>query len=966
MSATRRNLFITVSLAGLAILFSGTMLRASENPLNPGAKFFNARLQFEPNLGQSAPDADFVSHGKGFMVHLNSAEAVFTLPHERLSMHLADSNRDARASSLEPFESRINYFVGNDPSKWLTGIPTYGKARYQNVYPGIDVVYYGNGEQLEYDFIVAPNADPNRIALRFPEARRLRVNRDGALLITANQGTLQFHKPVAYQEVNGRRIPVAGRYTISGDRVGFELAQYDRGRRLVIDPTLSFSVYLGGGKTDEVHAITADSSSNVYVTGFTQSTDFPTQPASGSSVYQSSLIGQTAAFLTKLNSSGSIVFSTYFGGTDVGSNTRADAIARDGSGNIYIAGRTDSNALPVTPGVPQSTRRGTAHANAFVTKFNASGIVTISTYLGGTGNTTSGCIAGDEAHGVAVDSASGNVYVTGSTDSSDFPGSPGTPACIAGFVLGLNFARTQPILFARLIGGQNNTVKNSGNAVAIDQAGTTCLPGSPTSPAGINVYVTGQVSTTDNGDVYAGKFDSSGNSCYEMTVAGSSTDTGNSVTVDATGNAYIAGASASANFPVTPDAKQGTFGGARAPGDAVVMKLGPAGTTLYASFLGGSSFDQANGIALDPQGNVSIAGQTQSTDFPTVNPFPFPYGGGWDVFVARFDATFATEFYATFIGGSSDDFGIGLAVAPTTPTQNNTFVGGYTASTNFPKTINNRNANNASNTGFVALIGDVNPPTPTRLGFTSQPQNAQVSTPIPDFTVGVQDTGGNTVSNATNAITVALTTNITGATLSGNTTVNAVNGVATFSGLSIDQAGTYTFTASSPNLVSDVSQPFTITATRVTIGVSTFPFASFDCDAVTIDLRKTKNDPDDDKFHLDCDFTLGPGSNGISPPTESFTLKIAGVTVSVPAGSFRDDGKGKPGPYTFNDHDKNGIDSNIQISMKTEKNVPVWEFHMNAKNADFGSMQTGDHQMVTVTLTIGGDSGTITTPAKVH
>jgi hypothetical protein len=960
LSADRRNLlFSKISFIALAILVFGTALFASENPSNAGTKFFNAPLQFEPNLGQSEPGADFVSHGKGYMVRLNSTEAVFTLPHERLSMRLADSNPLAKASSLEPFESRINYFLGNDPSRWLRGIPTYGKARYQSVYPGVDLVYYGNGEQLEYDFVVAPYADPGRIALRFPEARRLRLDRDGALLITARRGTLQFHKPVAYQEVNGRRIAVAGRYTISGDRVGFELAQYDKTRRLVIDPTLSFSVYLGGGKTDEVHAITADSSSNAYVTGFTQSMDFPTQRAPGSSVYQPSLIGQTAAFLTKFNSAGSIVFSTYFGGTDVGSNTRADAIARDSSGNIYIAGRTDSNALPVTPDAPQSTRRGTtSHANAFVTKFNASGIVSSSTYLGGTGNTTAGCIAGDEAHGLAVDSVTGNVYVTGSTDSSDFPGSPGTPACKAGFVLGLNFGRTQPILFARLIGAQNFTAHNSGNGIAIDQAATTCLPGSPSSPAGINLYVAGQVSTTDNGDVYAGKFDSSGKACYEMTVAGSSTDTGNSIAVDATGNAYIAGASASANFPVTADAKQGTFGGARAPGDALVVKLGPTGTTLYASFLGGSSFDQANGIALDPQGNVSIAGQTQSTDFPTVNPFPFPYAGGWDVFVARFDGTFATEFYATFIGGSSDDFGIGLAVAPTTPTQNNTFVGGYTASTNFPKTINNRNPNNASNTGFVALIGDVNP---AKLGFTSQPQNAQVNAPIPDFTVAVQDGSGNTVSSASNPITVALTTNITGATLSGNTTVDAVNGVATFSGLSIDKPGTYTFTASSPNLVSAVSQPFTIGAT----GVTTVPFASFNCDAVNIDLRKSKNDPDDDKFHMDCDFTLGPGSNGISPPTESFTLKIAGVTVSVPAGSFKEDGKGKPGPYKFNDHDKNGIDSEIQISMKTEKKVPVWEFHINAKNANFGSMQTGN-QMVTVTLTIGDDSGTIITPAKVH
>jgi len=820
------------------------------------ANLDKATLRFEPNRGQAAPQFDFVSHGKGYTVQLSPTEAVIVLGQEQITMQVVGANESAQADAMEVLNTTVNYYLGNEPRQWQTGIPTYAKARYKNVYPGIDMVYYGNGKHLEYDLIVAPGADPQQIAFNFPEAQQLRVSRGGDLLITGQYGILQFHKPIIYQEVNGTRKPVAGNFAVAGTRAWFDIAQYDTQRTLVIDPDLAFSLYLGGSQTDQVLGIAADASSNLYVTGFTNSTDFLTiNRAQQNFHYQSTKFGYTAAFVAKFDVNGNILYSTYFGGTNAGSNTQGNAIVV-AAGNIYIAGRTDSTALPMVNPI-QSTKlpaNKPDHANAFVAKFDSTGNLMNSTYVGGNGTNPSNCLAGDEAFGIAVDTDNGNIYITGATDSSDLATSFAPPDCQSGFVLGMNFNNTA-WLFADLIGTVST---NRGTGIALDRTPTSCQPASTTTA--INLYVTGYVAPTaplsasDFSDIFVGKFDKTGVACYQRTITGAGADAGNAITVDAAGNAYVAG-SAKTQSLASSGALQPAKAGGAPSSDAFILKLGPTGSTIYASYLGGMFNDVATGIAIDAQGNVSVSGSTQSSDFPTMNSLmcsaslPCTYKSGWDVFVARFNATFTNEYYSTFIGGSSDDFSIGMAVAPAPTNQNNTFIGGYTLSADFPKTRNLRANPNTNNTGFVTLITDANP-------------------------------------------------------------------------IASSQA-----------------------------------FTAFSCNKVDIDSH----------FHLDCEFTLGPGNNGISPPTEDFRLSLATVSISLPPGSFTDDGKGKPGPYNFKSKDKNKVDLDVHIEpMEDLKKGPRYRLKVEGKNGDFDGIATGDRQTVTVTLIIGDDTGTTNTEAKVR
>ena len=921
-------------------------------------KYFKAPLLFEPNEGQSAPGIDFVAHGKSYVLHLSANEAVFALPRERMSMRLVGSNDAAQVSALEPFESKVNYFIGNDPSKWRSDIPTYGKARYENVYSGIDVVYYGNDEQFEYDFIVAPGADPRQIALDFPGARRIRTDRRGDLLIDGKYGTLRFERPLIYQEMNGQRQRVAGKFGVSADRVHFEVGRFDPTRALIIDPSLVFSIYLGGTSVDLVAAIAADSDAtsngpHTYVTGYTNSTDFPTMNA-----YQKTFTGTTDAFVSKLDSTGKLLYSTFFGGS---SNTQGFGLAIDASHDIYITGRTDSDNFPVSgAAVFQASRRSSTsqpgHANAFIAEFSAAGSLLNSTYVGGSGDTA--CSTGDQGNGVTVNTSNGMVYITGFTDSTDFPHLTGSPLCSSAFVFGINFAKNSTVKFP-LIGDQTvdsfgKPGPNSGQGLALDSAG--------------NIYVTGYIanrSNNDAGNVFAYKFDQAANISYQQVVGGSSFDSGNAIVVDKTGNAYIAGATASADFsPITngttyngPAIRAGGGSYPGSSGDALLLKLDPAGGISYAGYLGGTSHDQATGVALDSQGNVSIAGTTNSPDFPTKNSF-YPYGGpngpgtfgNFDVFVARFDPTLTLEDYATFIGGTSDDSGLGLATAqlPTSATIY-TFVGGYTSSSDFPKAAGRSTGNQ---TGFVTLIGETNI---SKLGIIGTPANTPVGATIPNIQVAVQDANGVTVADATTAVTIALGTNPGNGTLSGTTTVNAVAGIATFTGLTIDKTGNgYTLVASTSGATPATSAPFNIT--QPVIVPTQTKFANFSCDKIE---GWGKNDDDDNEFHLNCDFTLGAGSNGISPATtDAFTLTVGTITISLPAGSFHDDGKGKPGPFRFESNDKKGMDLEIHITPKADlKKGPTYHLEVEAEGRKFGSVQRGT-QTITVTLTIGDDTGT--------
>ena len=388
-------------------------------------------LCFEANQGQTDTSVKFLSRGSGYTLFLTSDEAVFSLyeasantppvrSQERrrpvvmstnntvLRMKFVDANPTAKVIGSEELAGKSNYFIGNDPKRWLTGVPTYAKVKYEGVYSGIDLLYHGNPQQLEYDFVVAPGADPRRIQLDVLGAKRISRGQNGDLVFHLRQGEVRWHKPVVYQEKGHTRQEIGVQYAIAGaNRVGFEFAKYDARRPLYIDPLL-YSTYLGGSGADNGSGIAVDSAGNAYVTGATSSANFPTQGP----VQPMFAGGRSDAFVAKINATGSaLIYSTYLGG---GGDDSGSGIALDTEGNAYVSGWTTSTNFP-TLNALQSAYGGGDY-DAFVTQINASGSALVySTYLGGSGI--------DLGSGIAVDSA-GNAYVVGTTASSDFPTTP--------------------------------------------------------------------------------------------------------------------------------------------------------------------------------------------------------------------------------------------------------------------------------------------------------------------------------------------------------------------------------------------------------------------------------------------------------------------------------------------------------------------------------------------------------------
>ena len=320
-------------------------------------RYGNLPLSFEANHGQSDSKVKFLSRGSGYSLFLTSNEAVLVLSQSEadenrkasrvartavrakhrksavVRMTLVEANPQSQAAGHDALPGKSNYFIGNDPAKWRTNIPTYAKVRYEGVYPGVDLVYYGNQGQLEYDFVVAPGADPRLVTLAFEGAREVHIDARGELVLGVEGGEVRQHKPVVYQEVAGVKQEVAGRYVMKGTRqVGFRVAAYDPSRPLIIDPVLVYSTYLGGSDEDVGFGIAVDAAGNAYVTGETSSTDFPTTAGAAQTTYA----GGSDAFVTKLDATGSgLVYSTYLGGSD---GDIGLAIAVDGAGSAYVTG----------------------------------------------------------------------------------------------------------------------------------------------------------------------------------------------------------------------------------------------------------------------------------------------------------------------------------------------------------------------------------------------------------------------------------------------------------------------------------------------------------------------------------------------------------------------------------------------------------------------------------------------------
>jgi photosystem II stability/assembly factor-like uncharacterized protein len=589
------------SSAWMLLLPMGTLAAAVAGQPPVIENLSNLPLAFEENRGQAPQSVDFLARGQGYTVALSHGDARISMRRKEaaaaVDLHLLGARAPSLPVSRKPLPGKVNYYFGNDPARWRADIPTFERVEYRRVYPGIDLAYYGNQRRLEYDFIVAPGADPSSIRLAVDGARKLSLTGTGSLLIDTENGAVEFRKPATYQEIGGRRRAVESQYILEGaNQVRFALGKYDPRQSLVIDPTLIYSTYLGGSTLDYGIAIAIGPGGNAFVTGYTQSLDFPTVNPE-----QSFYAGSSAIFVSKLAVSGSsLLYSTYFGGSN---NDHATSIAVDSSNNAYIVGSTSSTDFPVkNPLYP--TLAGSL--DGFVTKLSAAGNALVySTYLGG---------ADDSAAGVAVD-AGHNVYIAGYTSSPSYPVTPGAylTSCNActGFVTKLNPTGSAQVWSTFF--GQSSSAYLS--AIAVDSQGSAYLTGYsygglPASPGAPQPQP-----AAGSADAFIAKLNNTGTALsYATYLGGSQWDQGNSIAVDSAGNAYVAGSTTSPDLPVTASALQPAAGGVW---DGFVAELNSLGTAWqYVTYLGGQGDDRIYGIAVDSSGNATVAGHTSSYNFP--------------------------------------------------------------------------------------------------------------------------------------------------------------------------------------------------------------------------------------------------------------------------------------------------------------------------------------------------------------
>ena len=695
---------------------SASTAPASTNPTIGKSKvvatMMKAPLSFEANQGQTDNSVNFISRGSGYTLFLTPTESVMVLQQREakeqgddktvsdpfsitepalikqsvVRMKLEGANPSPAIDGMEQLPGIVNYFIGNDPEKWRTKIPTYARVQYTEAYPGIDLAYYGNQGKLEYDFIVAPGADPNQIKLAFEGASAIKVAASGDLLLTTALGEVRLQKPVVYQlEKDGHKTLVAGNYIASPkapNAVGIQLAAYDRTKPVIVDPVLLYSTYLGGSGNEAGvefghHGIAVDSTGNAHITGATDSLDF--LGITGSSLQSVYGGGTSDVYVMKLNATGSsILWATYLGGI---AYDRGSAIALDPSGNAYVTGYTNSttttgSTFPVTPGAFQTT--GPAN-KAFVSKLSADGATLMySTLLGASSS------GGDRGHSIAVD-AGGHAYVTGQTRGSTFPLTPGAFQTVHGgntddaFLTKLNPAGNG-LIYSTFVGGNGNelgfslAIDTSGNAYVSGWTSSTNFPGASSSPIG-PTYKAGGF------DGFAFKLNASGTALdWSTYLGGTADDLGRAIAVDSFGNAYATGQTASSDFPVTAGSLQTTIGSA-GQYDAYVTKIDGGGQLVYSTYLGSTFYDGGFAIVVDSTGHAYVTGRGAGASFPGLVPLsgstvPTTLG-----FLSKLNPAGSGVDYSVFIGAAdatTEAFGIALDSAGVI------YLTGWTRSMNLP------------------------------------------------------------------------------------------------------------------------------------------------------------------------------------------------------------------------------------------------------------------------------------------
>jgi hypothetical protein len=709
---------IILGLAGMAYFFIPSTASTISKPAATTAAATTATaaqmaygklpLSFESNQGQTDSQVKFLARGSGYTLFLTGAETVLRLRNEDrrskiedrksraaarssvlnprssvLRMKLVGANPSPQAAGLDELPGKSNYFIGADPKQWRTDIPTYAKVKFAAVYPGVDVVYYGaQGRQLEYDFVVAPQSDPKAIKLSFEGADKIEVDKQGDLLLRLAGKQLRMQKPVVYQEKDGARQEIAGRYRLNSEQeIGFDIAAYDAARPLVIDPVLAYSTFLGGSGQDNGVGIAVSAHGDAFVTGLTTSTDFPPSPAAP----KLGPCGNVDAFVSKLNAAGTqLVYSTYLGGSNdenlYSTFDTYSGIAVNSAGNAFVTGLTTSPDFPTTKPVAKQPDYGGGAADAYVTKLNLTGnALEYSTFLGGDG--------WEGGHSIAVDAAD-NAYVAGAVLPGNNPIPPSTPndaqkGAYDGFVAILNSTGSNLNFFSYL-GGSGWDLADG---VALD--------------AQNNFYVVGWGNSNDlkvtpnafqnslkgGTDIFIWKFRAGGTLAYHTYLGGAAKScptipqndiertVNHGIAVEAQGDIiYVTGQTDSTDFPTKNfESLNGCF---TAFATKLDIKQAPVDQLVYTRFLGGSSGGAGRAIAVDINGNAYVTGMSSGA-FQSTPGLPTCSDTG--AFVVKLSSSGAIK-YAACLSGAGEDVGYDIAIDPA----GCAYVTGYTQSDKFP------------------------------------------------------------------------------------------------------------------------------------------------------------------------------------------------------------------------------------------------------------------------------------------
>lgn len=627
-------------------------------------EFFHLPIMFEKNEGQVADNVQFLSKGPNYTLFLNREEVVISLLHDMkveqmatgVKMEFQGANKEFSPKGEAPLKAKSNYFWGNDKSKWLSNVPQYEKVTYKGIYPGIDLSFVERDRKRSYCFFVAAQAEYRPIRLYFTGTNGMSVDDKGALRASIDEGGAVFLQTLTIAEVGKEgKKNIPGKFVILsqdqfGATIGLQVDDYDHSKILDISISLEYTTPPKGNSQEYGFNIALDKEGNAFVTGFTSYYDYPQTIG----VYQINPKGEKNAFIAGLNpNKNELLFFTYLGGDkyDYGHD-----IATDAQGNIYVAGYTSSPDFPTTPGAFQEKLKGSQ--NAFVSKIAHDGAELLySTFLGGEGE--------DYGYGVAVDGA-GDIFVSGTTYSPDFPATPGSFQTKSSsgkhpnvFVTKLNPTKSI-LLYSTLLGG---TEKDYGADVSIDKEGNAYVTGYtyshdyPTTPNAFQKHLKGET------NAFISKISAAGDELlYSTYLGGKIRDTGNRIVTDVAGNAFVTGSASSSDFPTTEGVYQKELKGAT---NIFLTKVNAAGSgLLFSTLLGGSGQDYGYGAAVNAAGNAYLTGYSYSADFPTTkDAFQRTLQGTPNAVMVEFNAKGSALLYSSYLGGKTFDFGYGIALS---------------------------------------------------------------------------------------------------------------------------------------------------------------------------------------------------------------------------------------------------------------------------------------------------------------